>query len=200
MSGFQFSRDRAMKADDCGYVLAGGVFVGCVTKMTSFSNDTGSGGVEISLETITGQKVNRIRVYTQNKDRSENFAKSKIDSLLGILGIDNAPAVRDSDGNIEFPAVYNRRIAFALQRENFWRTDGSKGFKFNLLHFFFADSKKTFKEHHDGAPANTYRIPVVDIDVDDEQPPADGNHTGYSHTTAANTGTGNQPIDDDLPF
>ena len=189
-AGFSFNRDRAMRADEGGVVTRGGIYIGVITKMVAFKKESGSGGMELTLETIHGQKCNFVQIYTQNRDGTENTGKSKIDSALGILGIDFLPAVLNADGEFEFPAICKKRIAFAVQKEEYLKSDGSgKGFKFNLLHFFFPDTMQTFREHTDGSPASTSKIPIEDILLDQKEP-----------SQAAGATSGPSETYDDLPF
>ncbi len=191
-AGFSFDKNRAMKADEGGYINRSGVYVGVITKMISFAKESGSGGVELSLESVIGEKCNFVQVYTRNRDGSENYAKGKIDAALGILGLDNLQAVRVGD-KIEFPGIYGKRIAFALQREDYRKDSGEIGWKMNLLHFFFPDTMKTFREYTDGSPANVCKMQIEDIRLT-----SDGQNGGVGGTSSSPKISGF--TDDDLPF
>jgi len=191
MSGFTFDKTRAMKADEGGYISTSDVYVGVITKMIWFSKESGSGGVELSLETVDGEKCNYVQIYTKNRDGSENFAKVKIDSLAGILGLPSITAVKT--GNIiEFPIVYGKRIAFALQREEYRKEDNSIGWKMNLLHFFYPDTLQTYKEKEYASPPETSQKEIKDILID---------LSGQNQKSAPASQPNNASIeDDDLPF
>lgn len=190
MAGFDFNKDGAMSADNGGYISVGGVYVGFVTKMISFKNDSGAGGVELSLETNNGEKCDYVKIYTQNKDGSENFARGKINALCGILELSNLPAVNNND-KYSFPIVYNKKIAFALKREEYMKSDGiTIGWKMELLHFFHHDSLQTYREHIEGSPADVSKREIKDIIVG----PSSKNTMPYEKKGTP------QFEDDDLPF
>jgi hypothetical protein len=161
--GFEFSFDsaKAANADNGGYILTGGIYVGVITKMKSFKNDKGSAGVEFGFESIDGAKCDYIKIYTKNNDGSENFAKGKIDSLMGIVGVQKVPAVQTQDG-FEFPALCNKRVAVHLRREDYCKNDGSIGFKLELIHFYTPDTLQTYKEKIGNLPAKVSTVKVED--------------------------------------
>ena len=177
MGSYSFSKDRAMKADEGGYITASGVYIGVIKKMKTFVNDSKAGGVTLAIETIDGMKSDYINIYTQNKDGSDNFAKGKIDAACGILGIENLPIVKNGNDN-EFPGIYNKKIAFALQKEEYLNRENQKKFKLELLHFFHADSLQTFKEKSLGIPALVSQHPIKDILIEESTDPISGQPMG----------------------
>jgi len=191
MAGFVFSEERALNADRGGYITAGGVFVGVITEMVAFKKESGSAGVELSFETITGEKCNFVSIYTTNRDGSDNFAKGKIDSAVGILGLKELPINKVGE-KITFPSICNKRIAFALQREDYIKEDQKTiGWKMNLLHFFYPDTLQTYREKREGLEALTSKRKIVDALIE-----SGGTEVEGKDPVAASMGIS----DDDCPF
>ncbi|HJZ06377.1 MAG TPA: hypothetical protein VJ327_11105 [Patescibacteria group bacterium] len=165
--GYTFDENRALKADDGGYISTGGIYVGHISEMVAFNLDSGAGGVELSFESIGGERCSFVTVYTKNKNGSENFAKGKIDSMIGILGLSEVPHVKNGE-KITFPSVCNKPIAFALQREDYIKQDQTIGWKMNLLHFFYADTLQTFKERKENKPASVSKREIKDALINTE--------------------------------
>jgi len=164
MAAFEFNYDAAMSADRGGFITEGGVGVGVITKAKSFKTDGGAGGVEFSIEDSQGKKADFIRVYTKNKDGTDNFAKGKISALMGLLGLQSVEAVPDKQeaGVFHFPKFLAKPIGFMLQREDYTKADKSIGWKIELLHWLKADTLQIYSEWKDGKPADTSKQKIED--------------------------------------
>ena len=200
--GLKFNKDAAMKADNGSFINEGCVCVGMIVEAKSFKKPSGSAGIEFSLEDHLGRKANYVTIYTKNKDGSENFAASKVQALMGILGIEelNGVAGRGDDvGTAFFPALLNKPIGFMLQRENYQKGDGSVGWKMNLVHWFDHTTKQTYVEKVNNTPAETYKHLLEDKRMDQQAAPSDDYDQAANYGNAAPS---SQTAQDDLnlPF
>ena len=187
-----FDKDAAQKADAGTYITQGGVYVGKLTKAECFSKPSGAAGIEFAFESEDGSKVDFLQVYTKNKNGSENFGLAKIHSLMGLLGITTVQPVKVEDVNT-LPILCKRKLGIALRKEEYYKNDGSIGYKFEILHFFDAQTMKTYSEWVDQKEAKTSKREIVDKLVKNNQ----SNQSGSSQR-----GNDESPAHDDgdLPF
>ena len=187
-----FNAEKAGKADSGSYISQGGVYTVRITRAECFSSPSGAGGIEFTFEDDdNGAKCDFVKVYTKNKDGSENFAIGKIHALMGLLELSKAEA-KTTDGKTTIIDFVGKYISVALRREEYPKSDNSIGYKFEVLHFFDAQTKQTYRELIGKRDAKTCLVPIKDKYISGSD---FGNSESYSQPAPIQ-----QEPKEDLPF
>ena len=194
----QFNGEKAMNADGAGIINEGGIYKGIITMASVFVNESGAGGMEFEFESVDGANCKFLKVYTKNRDGSENFAMGKIHSLMGLLNIGVLHTTRDINDDIIVPDIMNRKIALMLQRRDYLKNDGDIGFNMQILHFLDFQTLKTYKELKENKEAVTCRKEINDERLR-ESISVNNSNNQLSYNTEFNKTVSNH-IEDDLPF
>ena len=192
MAEWKFDEGAAHSAGGSGAILESGVYYGVFTEAKLVSTPNGARGVEFSFEeSDTGRQCRYIRVITRKNDGDKAFGYGLVNALMGLLkltAISDAEIGEDSNGQPVrgLPALCDKPVGVMLQREDYWKSNGTPGWRMNVVNFIDAVTNKTFAETKDGKDATAYKNKIVDRPA----PPRPGAPVGKSH----------EPGDDDLPF
>jgi hypothetical protein len=163
-----FNKSSAESADRGSLITTSGVYTGILTKAEVFKKASGAAGIEFAFESEDGSKADFLSIYTRKKTGEESFGMGHIHALMGILGLSKVNTQSDGDRTI-IPAFCQKKIAVALQREDYLKNNGTVGYKMNILHFFDAVTKKTYAELSSGKEAKTYLREIKDKPLNENQ-------------------------------
>ena len=189
---FNYDETKALAADGGNYLREGGYYPNStITEATYLKGNEQSSFVSFRA-LCNGQEV-AFQIYTKQKNGQEHFQANKIQSLMGLKGIrattTQAVTVKSFGSDVEgfrINEFTNINIGLRLEKEEFYKLDGTVGYKFNILNFI-GDNGKTITESLGGKEALTITIPIKDKVV----------------KTEANNGSSSSvpPLDDnDMPF
>lgn len=182
---FNFDENKAMKADGGNYIMDGGYYHNTeILDAVVFSGNGMSQYISFSVES-DGQQAN-FNLYLTKKTGEATFMVNKIYSLMGILGIQKTSSLKVSvdrfGATVEgtrIPEFIGKKVGIRLMREDYYKTDGTIGFRMNLINFIGGDGR-TYSEAKENKPAKTIEQKIVDKRL--QQPQQQPQH------------------DDDLPF
>lgn len=154
---FQYNEEQAVAADSGGgeYIVESCVVRGFIEQAKWVEAQTGAKGLELSFESEKGQKANYLTLYYQKKDGSSNeVGHQQIQSLMGVAGVQNLSQAQGKDGMIA-PELTRKPVQVALERENYIKSSGDEGFRFQVKCFMSAKSGLTIAEHKEGKSADS---------------------------------------------
>ena len=202
-----FDKEKALQADKSGNAItASGVYIGKILNAKFDKTEGGAKFIEFEFEeNESGLKARFIQLFLTNKDGSMNYAAAKLHALLGLLGVKEAQIIEKEIEKVKrntLPSVCLKPIGLILQRVNYKNAAGEDKFKFDILHFIDAKSKKTYTETEELLQAETVLRPVIDKTV---TPITSANTPSYAsksynkQTTPTEQQTGSEE-ENDLPF
>lgn len=151
-----YNQEEAAKASGSEYLLTGGAYpitIGSVVH--GVSTNKGSGYLEFSGVTVSGEKVNFIKVYYQKKDGTPiSGGWNTIQAIMGVCGIQALSFTQDGDKYF-CPEFDGKRVGFFLQKKLYTKRDGSDGFSFDLKLAYDPVSNATIKEKLNGTAVQT---------------------------------------------
>lgn len=183
----EFDEERAINAGSSNLVTEGGVYDAEIVDVTYNLKDNDVTFFEINFDS-DGGLINYVKIYASNRDGSENYQINQIHALMGLLRVNKLKYERESEGRYKVHGLDGYKIKVAVQKEEFRKNDGEKGFSMKLLNFFDSETSQTYKERKEKLPAKKIERPIKDkLLVDTKQ---------------AETGNVNSDdsLDDDLPF
>ena len=158
---FSFDPKRATDADRGGIITESGNYVGIIKDALEKTMPTGSKFFNLKFESNEGLKSDYISICTGKKDGTPAFGCGHIHALIGILGISNMDGV-EVDAGTRYVELLDKPIGVCLQKEHIAKKDGTPTFRMNLLHFYDAETKKTYSETVNKVEAKTWGRPVKD--------------------------------------
>ncbi|RKQ97108.1 hypothetical protein C7446_2527 [Kushneria sinocarnis] len=154
---FSYDENQAAAADAGGgeYITESCVVRGFVEQAKWTEANSGAKGLELSFESEHGQKANYLTIYYQKKDGSKNeVGVNQIQSLMGVTGVQSLSQQGGQNGMIA-PELTRKPVQIALERENYTKSNGGEGFRFQIKCFMSARSGKTIAEHLEGKSADS---------------------------------------------
>lgn len=202
---FQYNEESAMKAG--GVVRENGAYHGVITDAIYKRANSGSAGLELTLETQDGSEFKYLTLWYKKADNTEiKGGASMINAIMGIMGLQQLSEQQVGlDNNqkplYQAPEMIGKGIGFVLQKVLYTKNDGSDGYKFEIRLPFNPQTKQTLKEFKQNiAPAMVERIVSTLVDKDER------NNQG-AMPSPANNGFNNQApqqqptsFDDDIGF
>lgn len=199
-----YDQESAAKAGGGEYLSDGGPCVCTITEAKYIKANTGSDGIEFSVETVNGLKGNFVKVYyaKQNGQQKEPIKSghSLLNAIMGILRIQSLTAQRGANNEYFCPELVGKKIGLFLQKVLYSKTQGGDGYKFEIAVPFNPVDRKTMREILDGKPAQTIDRMHAAYKDKDERNPVGGQpgNSGYGNYPEAQ---GNHPdMDDYIPF
>lgn len=201
-----YNEETALQAEPAGnYIKESGFYPGTIVKalLCQGTNGSKAWGVEFYFKDSEGAEANYLQLWCANRNGGQTWHDKKsgkdrpllglslIQSIMGLCGIAKLEAKQGKEAK-GFPAFTNKPIAFALQKELYTKTsDGSDGYKFNIVRAFNQQTFQTLSESLNKKEATIYKNKIEDKDSRDNVP-----QTGsYASQQTA------QPVqDNDLPF
>lgn len=140
MRAYDLDPAAAAKAGTSNYIAETGKYVGRFTTVESITSKKGTEGVEFSFVTNDGMTANYLQLWTYNTDGKQLFGFNILSAVMTCLKMkaiapkpitvtDYNGATRHAQG---FPDLCGKPIGLLLQREEYEKSDGTIGFKFNI--------------------------------------------------------------------
>lgn len=151
---YSLNPTAAASAGVSNYITETGKYVGRFTRAEIVKSKAGTEGVELDFVANDGRSANYLQLWTYNVDGKELPSLKALSAILACLrlrNIDAAPiTVTDRDGGQRnaqgFLALTSKPIGLLLQREEYQKSNGDVGYKFNLVAPFDASSELTAGE------------------------------------------------------
>jgi hypothetical protein len=160
---FSFNHDTAMNADKAS--ASSGVHLCTITECARATSSGGAKYVEFEFASDSGANFKFVTLYLTKKDGVTTvFGHGKFMAMLGILGLTQVPIKWEAKGDKQVsPTLAGKKIKVGLQKVEYLNGKNEKKYKWEITHFFFADSGKTYSEDRDNKPANTIKQPIEDV-------------------------------------
>jgi hypothetical protein len=168
---FSFDKESAVKSGITG-VGTSGVYPVTITEAFRGKGAKGAVFMEFSFETDDGAKVNFVKLYLTNNNGEKAFGHGKFMALLGLAAVSDLAWKEVGEGDSKkqiTPTLAGKKVKVGLQKKEYRNKAGEKKYTFELTHFFDAVTGCTFTEKMDNRPANTIKMAILDILLDDTQ-------------------------------
>lgn len=189
-------------------IQTSGAYVGRITRAEFVTSQRKTEGIELSFEADNGQTADYLSCWTHNVDGEELYGLKVLNAILTCMSlrtIEPKPGtVTERDGSTRqatlFPALMKEKVGLVLQRENYYKTDGSAAFKFNIVLAFGASSRLTAAEILARA-TEPQQLDRVLAGLTDKAAPKQRSG-GHEHASSGHpsNGGGLAGMDDDIPF
>jgi len=205
MRSYNLQPEQAKQADNVGTrITESGKFVGVFTRAEAIKSKKETDGVEFAFAATNGQSADFLTLWTHNKDGEEIFGLKQLNALMTCMRV---KAIAPIQGSVEkwengakakvsttiYPELMGKKIGLLLQREEYIKSNGETGSKFNIYACFEADTELVASEILDKTTTPT-KLPKILATLKDR--PAQ-NRGGASQPTGA---AGLVAMDDDIPF
>lgn len=121
-----------------GEGLSSGAYIGCFTECKDFeSPNSQASGKELVFETSEGQKASYLRIYETKGDGSTAKGVNQIHAFMMCAGL------RGINNHADF---LGKTVGIILQKEFYFKQDGSEGYRSQIVAFFNASSRQTAEE------------------------------------------------------
>lgn len=209
-TAYQLSPDLAREGSGGGNsrITESGAYKGVITRAEHIVASTGTVGVEIDFECVTGSKANFITLYTKNSAGEAIWGLKQLNALMTCLSLrDIQPqqatikkydftARQEVDSLVTiFPALMNKPVGLVLQKEQYLKQDNTVGEKLNLVAPFNAETNQVAVEILDKSQAE--QLEKIVSSLKDKLLPTSGSATSYQQPTQT---AGTVDFDDDIPF
>lgn len=204
----QAGKALALSSDNIGTVITeSGVYKGFL-KEIKFKPYKGKKYIEITfIDEETGKNAKFLNLYVENDKGETQFGCNMFYALMGLLKIQNAVPDPENDRflNVEEKSK-EFGIKIALQKESYFSTKRNEQgqtvptekWRMNILHFFSANTGKTYTEAIEQTEAK-----VIMKEIKDKQakPRKEQNNTTNGNFTRVNNDSSSKiEPKDDLPF
>lgn len=169
MRKYDFDEDSARQAGASSFIDATGKYKGTFTMAKQVISQKGTEGIEFSFETDDGRTANYLQLWTFDVNGKPLYGKKVLDALMCCARI---KTLTPKEGTVEgkggpekaiiFPGLHGRSIGLLLQREEYQKSNGDTGHKFNIYAPFHADSELMAVELLDGKTAPEMLPKVLD--------------------------------------
>lgn len=206
---FQYNEQSAIDGSQGGnsdYILESSVCRGIIVEAEwEQAQNSQAKFFKFNFEDETGRKCNFISICYQKKDGTPNqFGCDQMNALMAVTGCTSG--LTDQGGKC--PEIVRKQVALALERENYYKNDGSTGFKFKPKAFMSAKSWQTYAEYKDGKGPETkaYWEQRFAANPNGNELPAQGapsQQSSYAGDAGHPNTPGNYPDDDfdqSIPF
>lgn len=121
-----------------GEGMKSGAYIGCFTECKDFDNQNSSAyGKELVFETNEGQKASYLRIFERKGDGSPAKGINQIHAFMMCASL------RGINNHADF---LGKQVGIILQKEFYFKQDGSEGYRFHIVAFFNAQTKQTAEE------------------------------------------------------
>jgi hypothetical protein len=204
MRSYNLDAKSASSAGVANYISETGKYIGTFTRAECVTSKQGTEGVEFSFTTNDGMRSDYLQLWTYNANGDALPSLKVLNAVMACLRIRTiAPApitVTRFDGSTAsahgFPMLTGKPIGVLLQREEYEKSDGSTGYKFNFVAPFEAQTELTAGEilAQKTEPQQLERM----VGMLKDKPMKSG---GRQHRAPAHQSDGGvQAMDDDIPF
>lgn len=157
-----YDQESAAKAGGGEYINEGGAHICTILDAKYIDANTGSKGMEFSVQTDDGLKGNFMKVYymkapatpgTQGEPIKGGW--SLLNAMMGLCQVQQLTAVMGADNAYHCPELTGKRLGLFLQKVLYSKTQGGDGYKFDIAVPFNPIDRKTMREALDNKPAQT---------------------------------------------
>lgn len=175
----EFDQQSAERAG--GSSFDGGAHIGLIVEAKFKTANSGASGIELTIESESGNKFNYLTMYYKKKDGTQiKSGANCINALMYFTGIKGITAKQE--GNVYIcPELIGKRVGVFLQKRLYSKHDMSDGFDFSIRAPFSPDTMQTVRESIKGSEANTISSWIDSYkDIDERgkstanQPPLNG--------------------------
>lgn len=206
MRTYDLNTEQAKQAESAR-ISETGKYVGIFTSAYGTESRKGTEGIEFSFKSDDGRTADFLTLWTYNMDGKELFGLKVLNAIMTCVRVKK---IAPQNGRIEkwdngqkttveaqiFPDLMNKRVGLLLQREEYQKSDGGIGNKFNIVGTFEADTEMTASEILTKA-ARPEKLSGMVASLRDKL------LTTAQSTSGSGTGThsnGFDDMDDDTPF
>lgn len=188
MRNYEFNEESARQAGASNFIDATGKYKGRFTLAKEVISQKGTEGIGFSFESHDGRAANYLQLWTYNAKGEALYGKKVLDALMCCARLKTLTPkeamVKGKNGDekaMTFPGLYDRDIGLLLQKEEYVKSNGTTGYKFNIYAPFHADTELMAAELLDKKTAPEM-LPKVLAGMTDKLLPA--NQPRTSQTTA----------------
>lgn len=206
---YNLNPEQAKQADNVGNrITETGKYIGVFTKAESIKSKSQTEGIEFSFQSSGGQSADFLTIWTYNKEGQEIFGLKQLNAIMTCLKV---KTITPTDGQVEkweggskakvpatiYPELMGKKIGVLLQREEYFKADGSTGKKFNIYACFEPESEMVASEILERATVAA-KLPKILATLKDR--PAQARSAAPAGAAPAKTGGAFDELDDDIPF
>lgn len=163
MKNFTFNADAAARQDAPRSIVKSGAYIGKIIQAEMYESKQGAQMLELGF--VTAESHARLGMCLVKADGEETFQVGLLQSLMGLVGAQNAThvagKVRDRDGSIRdgfrVPTLENKTVGIVLQREDdlYQTANGEykEYFAMRIVAFYDAVTMQTYHEKAGGKEA-----------------------------------------------
>lgn len=178
---YDYNSAAATKAEDFGNrIHKSGDYVGVLTAAYAVKSKKGTDGMELCFKASDGATADYIQLWTHNNEGKELSGLNTLNALMACLRVKSlaptrAKVKRFLDGQRQdvdsdtYPMLCNRPIGLLLQRAEYYKSDGTVGFKMELVVPFDAETRLTVAEKANKATRPEKLAKLVEL-VKDKPP------------------------------
>lgn len=150
--------DESARTAGAGGASETGAYAGNISAAVfTTGRDSQSEAMEFSIDSDVG-KINYLRInYKGREGQPLKHGAALINAIMGLTKVKqlNAVELTNGEGEIELHCkeLEGKPIGFVLQKILYTKNDGGDGYKFDVKQVFGANTRKTYKEAIDSAPA-----------------------------------------------
>ena len=150
--------DESARTAGAGGASETGAYAGNISAaIFTTGRDSQSEAMEFSIDSDVG-KINYLRInYKGREGQPLKHGAALINAIMGLTKVKqlNAVEMTNGEGEIELHCkeLEGKPIGFVLQKVLYTKNDGGDAYKFDVKQVFGANTRKTYKEAIDNAPA-----------------------------------------------
>lgn len=206
---YNLNPEQAKQADNVGNrITETGKYIGTFTKAESIKSKSQTEGIEFAFQSVNGQSADFLTIWTYNNEGKEIFGLKQLNAIMTCLKV---KTITPTDGLVEkweggakakvpatiYPELMGKKIGVLLQREEYFKADGSTGNKFNIYACFDAESEMVASEILERATVAA-KLPKILATLKDR--PAQVRNNAPTGAAPSKTGGTFDELDDDIPF
>lgn len=216
--------DELARTAGAGGASETGAYSGIISSaIFTCGRDSQSEAMEFSIDSDVG-KINYLRINFMGREGQPlKHGTALINAIMGLIKIKqlNAVEVVNGEGEVELHCkeLEGKPIGLVLQKVLYTKNDGSDGYKFDPKQVFSANTRKTYKEAIDNAPAEAVDKLLAVLKDKDERVANDNQFSGQQPRSMLNNAQNSMPqsrlqqaaqqhlaaqtepeFDDDIPF
>jgi hypothetical protein len=208
---YNLQPEQAKAADNIGTrITETGKYIGVFTRAEAIRSKQDTEGVEFAFKSNSGQDADFLTLWTHDSTGKEVYGLKMLNAVMTCMRVKTitpvAGHVEKWDGTARnrvpatiYPELMGKKIGLLLQREEYEKSGGGIGSKFNIYGCFEADSELMASEIFDKAtkPEKLAKVVATLADRPARKKPGGSSPANQS---AASGGSGFADMDDDIPF
>jgi hypothetical protein len=210
---FNLDPNKAKEAGQSQRISETGAYTGHFTQARQVIAQSGSIGIEMSFESVSGQTADFLTVYVQGSDGRELAGTKMVHALMTCLKLRSLNSVsghaevfnpaskqREKQQATIFPDLCGKPVGLVLQVEEYNKSNGGIGESMKLVMPFDATSKQTAREVLDKLPAEDIENLLHNIKPVIKAKSSGSGHGNASDNQQSGSNGGGAAFEDDIPF